>query len=253
MKPILKTIRALVLLMSCGPFVHAQTANVADGFILFVNKKELPVDARYVGKVNVTDKGFKLHCTLPEVIGEAQEKAGKIGGNIINITSLREPDGWSTCYRIKADVYHMNDVVGYWKRHRQLLDSFLDNALPDTVNYGLAFIYVNTLLDAKPVSDLKVNDSIVGRLKSFKRYSVWLKPGKNAITVTSVPTKTIYIDVQPRKVYYLQCNAMNGSRMLPEVMLVGHWEGYHKFHNLREDQGFEIGSKKDTSGVKIIQ
>ena len=69
--------------------------------------QKLPNDVKFIGSISVGDSGFTSNCSYQEVINDAMSLARSMGGNIVQITSHKEPDIWSTCHRIKADVYYM--------------------------------------------------------------------------------------------------------------------------------------------------
>lgn len=63
--------------------------------------------AKFLGSISVGDSGFTSQCSYQEVIRDAMNLARGMGGNIVQITEHKEPDLWSTCHRIKADVYYI--------------------------------------------------------------------------------------------------------------------------------------------------
>lgn len=70
--------------------------------------QDLPADAKLIGSINIGDSGFSVKCGYSDVIKKAQDQARQMGGNILQITEHKDPDIWSTCHRIKADVYLIN-------------------------------------------------------------------------------------------------------------------------------------------------
>lgn len=63
--------------------------------------------AKLLGSASVGESGFTptQKCTYSVVLNEIINIARSMGGNLIQITEHKEPDGHSTCHRIKADVY----------------------------------------------------------------------------------------------------------------------------------------------------
>ena len=63
--------------------------------------------AKFLGSISVGDSGFTSQCSYQEVIRDAMNLARGMGGNIVQITEHKEPDLWSTCHHIKADIYYI--------------------------------------------------------------------------------------------------------------------------------------------------
>ena len=67
------------------------------------------------GHIEIKDSGFTIKCDYDTVIKLAQKEALKIDGNCIVITEHKLPNQWSTCHRIKADVYKIPNPTDYEK------------------------------------------------------------------------------------------------------------------------------------------
>lgn len=68
--------------------------------------QKAPEGATLIGSLKIGDGWTRTKfCTYDRVIADAQVQARGMGGNLIQITEHRDPDMWSTCHRIKADVY----------------------------------------------------------------------------------------------------------------------------------------------------
>ncbi len=78
-----------------------------------------------VGQVEIKDGGLTLNCDYETIKKLAKEEALKLGGNCLVITEHRKPNQWSTCHRIRADVYLINNAKDYenqviWNQNRKL-------------------------------------------------------------------------------------------------------------------------------------
>lgn len=69
--------------------------------------QKLPNNVKFIGSISIGDSGFTTKCSYQEVINDAINLARGMGGNIVQITEHKEPDLWSTCHRIKADIYYI--------------------------------------------------------------------------------------------------------------------------------------------------
>lgn len=101
----------LLALFSCATqkktYVLSQQASLPAGSTVRVLGigQEIPRTAKLIGNVSVGDSGFTTKCSYAQVILDIQNQAIAIGGNIVAIRKHKEPDFWSTCHRISADVY----------------------------------------------------------------------------------------------------------------------------------------------------
>lgn len=78
-----------------------------------------------IGQIEIKDGGLTLNCGYETIKKLAKEEALKIGGNCLVITEHRNPNQWSTCHRIKADVYSISNAKEYenevtWHQNRKL-------------------------------------------------------------------------------------------------------------------------------------
>ena len=68
--------------------------------------QSVPAGAKIIGSVKIGDGNtMAKNCTYTRVVADAQEQARGLGGNVLQITKHKQPDLWSTCHRLWADVY----------------------------------------------------------------------------------------------------------------------------------------------------
>lgn len=65
----------------------------------------IPDGAKLLGSVKIGDAGLSAKCGYDTVINDAQGQARAMGGNYLHITEHKYPSIWSSCHRIQADVY----------------------------------------------------------------------------------------------------------------------------------------------------
>lgn len=68
-----------------------------------------------IGIFEIKDGGLSFDCSYERVKNIAKNKARSIGGNSVKILEHKLPDSWSTCHRIKFEVYKLEDIVEYQK------------------------------------------------------------------------------------------------------------------------------------------
>jgi len=72
--------------------------------------KEIPSNAEKLGTIKVGDSGFSVNCNYATVLDKAKIESRKVGGNVLKITKHKRPDSWSSCHRIKVDVYKVDSI-----------------------------------------------------------------------------------------------------------------------------------------------
>ena len=65
----------------------------------------LPQNALFIAKLKVTDTGVTVDCGYDNVLAQALDKARELGGDLVQIMQVYEPDLWSSCFRLEVDVY----------------------------------------------------------------------------------------------------------------------------------------------------
>ena len=84
------------------------------------------INGTLLGKVQFKEKIITVNCSYDEVLNVLKKEALAKGGNLIHITEHKYPDVWSTCHRVKADVYNVADPVAYQKEIYWSTDKKLD-------------------------------------------------------------------------------------------------------------------------------
>jgi hypothetical protein len=112
-KSMKKTILGLisVLIVSCGTMKTVSIINYSTPIdtkqaveVMGIGQ-QIPSNYKLLGSIKIGDGGFTTKCSYAEVITDAQIQARAMGGNVLVITKHKEPDAWSSCHRINADVY----------------------------------------------------------------------------------------------------------------------------------------------------
>lgn len=130
----LLTILFLILIYSCSPKVLSETTSTSRTnrselsylpFAIIENDTTTFDINQKIGKIEIKDSGLSTNCDFMDVKSLAKKEALKMGGNCYVITEHREPNKWSTCHRIKADVYFIDNPEAYeyeieWNEKRRL-------------------------------------------------------------------------------------------------------------------------------------
>lgn len=232
-----KTLTLLFCLVLLLNKTIAQELSDTTEVLVLKQKETLPPDAKYIGKIKITDKGFKTNCDYDQTIEQAKRKARAKGADIIKIIWLKEPSLLgSTCYRLYADVYYMPDVAAYISNKEKPVDEQLKDLLPDTASYALLYIYRPSIYTGSMIQyNLHVNDSEVCRVANGSRCIVKLtQAGKTKLWARTESRAQMEIDVKPGKVYFLKCGIKMGIMVgEPDMNLIDPSQGLAEFNRMR--------------------
>jgi hypothetical protein len=73
---------------------------------------QLPENIVKIGELRFQDSGFSTDCSFNSLMTQARNEARKNGANIVKVVDKKRPDLWSSCYRLKIELYkHDGDVT----------------------------------------------------------------------------------------------------------------------------------------------
>ena len=81
----------------------------------------LPENITKVGTLRFQDSGFSTDCSLNSLLNKARIEARK-NGAIVKVTDKKKPDLWSSCYRLKIDLYRYTGDVSKLEQYELKLD-----------------------------------------------------------------------------------------------------------------------------------
>lgn len=123
----------LFLLLACSPKTNVVNLSTSkrpitqdyEPFALFEKDTVALKSSQLIGEIEIKDSGFSLRCDYETVKGTAIKQAKEMGGNCLVIIEHKLPSKWSTCHRIKAKIYVIEDAHQYeseilWSAKRPL-------------------------------------------------------------------------------------------------------------------------------------
>lgn len=144
----------VVCFISCSPKLRTSIINKLPA----LPEKELVVvldilddqiiSGEKVGEIKATDIGLSNNCSYYENIHNLKTLARQSGANLIKLTAHKKPDKWSTCDRLWATIYKVDDVKFYeteidWTPNRKLTwDDF--KGKPDLEEFPNALAVTNS-------------------------------------------------------------------------------------------------------------
>lgn len=181
--------------------------------VLTLKKEQLPPSAKKIGSVKMLD-GWRFNCGYTKTLEAVSEKARELGGNTIVITNVKSPDLWSTCYRIWADVYLVNNVEHHAQANITGFDSVAQTILPKTAPYALLYIYQPKTFGLIK-NTLRVDENLPTVKKGNIKVVKFSKTGSIFRGRNGAVTKET-IGIQLGKLYFLRCSMQsNGLTSTP--------------------------------------
>ncbi len=222
---------------ACGPSVNA-TLNKSVSYPVIDHKQDIvvlslyidiPKEAIVIGKIKISDSGFSTDCDYQTAIERAKLEARKAGGNAIKITSHKQPDIWSTCHRITADILRIEDT------------NILNELSPLTEevfegDYALLYIYRISNFGALISYDLHFNDSEICRISNKSKTEVKIYDETSAILWAKTESKTeLPVKFKHGRKYYIRCGIRMGAFVgVPTIELVDIQTGKAEYSSLKE-------------------
>lgn len=148
-----------VSFFSCSPKIvskidNKNIYNVDDIVILDIQDSQ-PQNADSLGYIKFGDGGLSINCSYEKGIETIKKYAMKNGGNLVKLTELKIPDRWSSCYRIKATIFHVDNNKKYekiitWSEERKLVyDDFKGKVRPISISSSLSVAVTASMMSYK--------------------------------------------------------------------------------------------------------
>jgi hypothetical protein len=103
---------------SCSPKISSNFTNpqpklsLDEKVALLDIDHQLPENIVKIGELRFQDSGFSTDCSFNSLMTQARNEARKNGANIVKVVDKKRPDLWSSCYRLKIELYkHDGDVT----------------------------------------------------------------------------------------------------------------------------------------------
>lgn len=213
----------------------------------------VPADAVSKGKLRIKDGGFKSNCGYTQSLYEARQKARIAGANVIRFTQVKPPDGWSTCYRMSAELFYLEDLAPLLAEQQAVADSAMRTLLPDTASYALLCVYRPASGSGALVQyNLHVDDSVVCRVRNGGSY--WVKiynPGQARVWARTEKRMEVEVDFQPGKAYFLRCAVGVGAFVgRPVFDIVDTYGGIMEYNSMHVKRTVDLEEDPVYSGAE---
>ena len=130
MKKITKILFLILIIgfTSCSPKISSNFTNpqpklsIEEKVALLDIEHKIPENLIKVGGLKFQDSGFSTDCSFNSLMTQARNEARKNGANIVKVIEKKKPDFWSSCYRLKIDLYKYDGDVSSLSQYKLKLD-----------------------------------------------------------------------------------------------------------------------------------
>lgn len=113
---------------SCSPkissnFTNPQPKLATDEKVALLDiEHKLPENVVKIGELKFQDSGFSTDCSFNSLMAQARTEARKNGANIVKVIDKKKPGLWSSCYRLKIELYKYDGDVSSLPQYELKLD-----------------------------------------------------------------------------------------------------------------------------------
>ncbi|MEH6681679.1 MAG: hypothetical protein V7724_14110 [Sediminicola sp.] len=130
MKKITRTLllMAVIGITSCSPKITSNFTNpqpklsIDENVALLDIDHDLPENVVKVGDLRFQDSMFSTDCSFNSLMTQARNEARKNGANIVKVIDKKKPDLWSSCYRLKIELYKYEGDVSSLNQYKLKID-----------------------------------------------------------------------------------------------------------------------------------
>lgn len=219
-------------LLSLFLFIALLGINNSIGQVLVIRQNEQPSNARKVAKIKVRVNPDK---TFEDAITKASKRAKKKRGNVISLQRVKYPGVFHPNLTIKADVCYVDNVATHIAAKEHKIDSAVGSLLDASADYSLLYVCRPRNYYGSAIKyNLHLDDSVMCRVKNAQQYKIQLtKIGNVKIWSRTEARKTIELDVEPGKVYFLNCYVEPGLFVgRPSFKLTNTYYGIDELMNI---------------------
>ena len=212
-------IYSLFTISACTPHIHisGKQATIkplaADADVLVIDAyHEVPDTFILLGKLKTGGNVFNYDCGYNNLVDDAKAAARKVGGNVIKITEVLEPDIHNSCYRIKANILYCKNMEYFESIINSVNDSITRSKFPEDPDYAILYVYRTAQPDGYERGyNLHLNDSVICRINKNCRQEIKLyKKGLNALWGETEARDSAVINVKFGEEYFLKCTLKMG-------------------------------------------
>jgi len=214
---------------ACSPRVKSRLASDTyqqlspDAEIYVVhNYSDLPPGSEYLGGLKTQDAGLSVKsCGYDQIISDAMAEARRKGANVLAITKVKQPNLWTPCYRVKANLYY-NENSSFLAKLEENLEATNESTLPADADYAVVHFYRPRYFPGSAIGyDIKDDKgNVLGRVKNGSAFQYKTTTFGETVFYAKNGKEQVTIDLQPGQEYFLRCSVAAGVPLAKPDMYV---------------------------------
>jgi hypothetical protein len=131
MKTLITLFLIIFFISSCSPKIGSNIISKqpalsdTDAVLVLEQQDKFFNDGIEIGTIKSADNGLSINCSYEDVVATLTKMARKYGANVVKINKYKDPDQWSSCVRLTANIYRVPDVEKHeiiitWSGKRRL-------------------------------------------------------------------------------------------------------------------------------------
>ena len=256
-------------LMSCSPKLRSSIITTLPELsktdlvvVLDIIDDQIITEAK-IGEIKAMDNGLSNNCSYYENIQNLKVLARKAGANLIKISKHKRADKWSSCDRLWAAIYKVENVKKYeteieWTPDRKLTwDDF--KGQPNTTDFPDAVAVTNSGLSLEPGSYNPFKDGKVFVRNMFYNHGSWVLPeGRNDYVLRHEQIHFDITEIYTRKLRKTLIDANitsnNSNRALAIFESIKtEWEKRQNYYDSQTKHGLKEEAQKEWEAIIILE
>ena len=216
-----------------------------------------------LGEIKAVDNGMSNNCSYYENIQNLKVLARKAGANLIKISKHKRADKWSSCDRLWATIYKVENVKTYeteieWTPDRKLTwDDF--KGQPNNTDFPDALAVTNSgiTFESGSFNPFKVGGVFVRNM--FINHGSWVLPeGRNDYVLRHEQIHFDITEIYTRKLRkaFSDANitANNTSRAQAIFETIkNEWEKRQNYYDTQTKHGLKAETQKEWEAIIILE
>ncbi len=216
-----------------------------------------------IGELKATDNGFSENCSYYENLEHLKVLARKAGANLVKITKHKPANSWSSCDRLWAKIYKVDDAKNYeteieWSSDRKLTwDDF--KGVPDDENYPNALAVTNSGFGIYSNGFNLFSKGKIFVKTVFINNSSWFRPeGKTPYVLTHEQIHFDITEIYARKLRkaFIDANITPSKGAEAEKIyykIHNEWEGRQSLYDIQTQFGEKFETQKKWKSIVEIE
>lgn len=216
-----------------------------------------------IGEIKATDNGLSSNCSYYENILNLKSLARQAGANLVKITKHKQPDKWSTCNRLWAAIYRIDDVKKYeteieWTQDRLLTWNDFKGS-PDLENFPEALAVTNSgiALESSSFNPLKEGKIFVKNV--FYNHGSWVLPeGRNDYVLKHEQIHFDITEIYTRKLRKalieanITANKFDKAQAIFET-IKSEWKNRQEYYDYQTEHGVREETQKEWEAIVQLE